>query len=82
LAATCRTEAERLKRAIEENAWDGQCIGGLLRRGHSLGSASNDECQIDSIAQSWAVLSGAGDPARARQALDASTSGWCAARTD
>src|SRR5207247_1600629 len=34
-------------------------------------SARNDECQIDSIAQTWAVLSGAGDPQRARQAMEA-----------
>ncbi|MDH3461945.1 MAG: hypothetical protein OEM00_13450, partial [Burkholderiaceae bacterium] len=37
----------------------------------SLGSAGNAECQIDSIAQSWSVLSGAGDPARACLAMDA-----------
>ena len=48
--------------------------------GTPLGSASNDECRIDSIAQSWAVLSGAATPARARAgACAASTSSWCVA---
>ena len=36
-----------------------------------LGSASNPECQIDSIAQSWSVLSGAGDAERSRMAMEA-----------
>jgi cellobiose phosphorylase len=39
--------------------------------GSPLGSQSNEECQIDSIAQSWSVLSGAGDGKRARRAMDA-----------
>jgi cellobiose phosphorylase len=39
--------------------------------GSPLGSAANAECRIDSVSQSWAVISGAGDPARARQAMDA-----------
>ncbi len=39
--------------------------------GTPLGSASNTECQIDSISQSWAVLSGAGDAQRSRSAMDA-----------
>ena len=69
-AAWCRERAEALRRALEEHAWD----GGWYRRayfddGTPLGSAQNDECQIDSIAQSWAVISGAGDPERARQAM-------------
>ncbi|HYT91023.1 MAG TPA: glycosyl hydrolase family 65 protein, partial [Gemmataceae bacterium] len=71
-AATCRSEAERLRHAIEENAWDGRWYRrAYFDDGTPLGSATNEECQIDSIVQSWAVLSGAGDPARARQALDA-----------
>jgi cyclic beta-1,2-glucan synthetase len=72
LANTCREQAERLRAAIEEHAWD----GGWYRRayfddGTPLGSAQNDECQIDSIAQSWAVISGAADPERARRAMAA-----------
>jgi cellobiose phosphorylase len=38
--------------------------------GTPLGSAENDECQIDSIPQSWAVISGAGDEQRARRAME------------
>ena len=38
---------------------------------HRLGSSDNAECQIDSVAQSWAVLSGAGDAARSRMAMNA-----------
>lgn len=61
-----------LTAAAEEHAWD----GGWYRRayfddGTPLGSAANDECQIDSLAQSWAVLCGVADPARARQAVHA-----------
>ena len=37
--------------------------------GTPLGTATDDECRIDAIAQSWAVLSGAGDPERARAAM-------------
>src|SRR4029450_12730669 len=37
--------------------------------GTPLGSSENGECQIDAIAQAWAVISGAADPARARQAM-------------
>ncbi len=63
---------EKLRANIELHAWD----GGWYRRayfddGTPLGSASNPECRIDSISQSWSVLSGAGDPARARRAMDA-----------
>ena len=57
---------------IEQHAWDG---GWYLRAffddGQPIGSAGNAECQIDSLPQSWAVLSGAGDVTRARQALAA-----------
>ena len=71
-ATTCRERAEGLRAAIERDAWD----GGWYRRayfddGTPLGSATNDECQIDSIAQSWAAISGAADPDRARRALEA-----------
>ncbi len=71
-AARCRTQADELRRNLEQHAWD----GGWYRRayfddGTPLGSAANAECQIDSIAQSWSVLSGAGDPVRSRTAMDA-----------
>ena len=45
------------------------CFRAYFDDGTPLGSATNDECQIDSIAQSWAVISGGGDPERARQAM-------------
>jgi cellobiose phosphorylase len=71
-AERCNTEATRLRANIEKNAWD----GGWYRRayfddGTPLGSASNDECQIDSISQSWAVLSGAGSAERVATAMQA-----------
>ena len=71
-AAWCRERAEALRVALEEHAWDGQWYRrAYFDDGTPLGSATNDECRIDSIAQSWAVISGAADPARARQAMAA-----------
>jgi cyclic beta-1,2-glucan synthetase len=62
--------AADLKESLEKNAWDGDWYRrAYFDSGAALGSASNEECRIDSIAQSWAVLSGAGDPARSRQAM-------------
>ena len=53
----------RLQAAIEREAWDGEWYRrAYFDDGTPLGSAANDECRIDSIAQSWAVLSGAADP--------------------
>jgi cyclic beta-1,2-glucan synthetase len=71
-AATWRRHAQKLKAALEREAWD----GAWYRRawfddGTPVGSAASEECRIDSIAQSWAVLSGAADPARAAQAMAA-----------
>jgi len=70
-AAAYRQRAAELGQAIEASAWD----GAWYRRayyddGTPLGSAVNNDCQIDSIAQSWAVLSGASDPGRATQAME------------
>jgi cyclic beta-1,2-glucan synthetase len=71
-ARKCVEEAERLHRHIEQNAWDGNWYKrAWFDDGTPLGSIENEECQIDAIPQSWAVISGAGDPARARQAMDA-----------
>ncbi len=71
-AMRCETEAKRLREAIGEHAWDGQWYRrGWFDDGSPLGTAGNAECRIDSIAQSWAVLSGAGQTPRARQAMDA-----------
>jgi cyclic beta-1,2-glucan synthetase len=71
-AATCREHADRLRQAIEDHAWDGCWYRrAYFDDGTPLGSAENDECQIDSVVQSWAVLSGAADPVRVMQALAA-----------
>jgi cyclic beta-1,2-glucan synthetase len=71
-AGRCRHEAAQLQRNLEQHAWD----GAWYRRawfddGSPLGSSANLECSIDSIAQSWSVLSGAGSGERSRQAMDA-----------
>lgn len=71
-AQRCESEGARLREAIAENAWDGAWYQrGWFDDGSPLGTSGNTECRIDSIAQSWAVLSGAADPQRARQAMDA-----------
>ncbi|HTU88567.1 MAG TPA: glycosyl transferase family 36, partial [Gemmataceae bacterium] len=71
-ANTCREQAERVRAAIEEHAWDGAWYRrAYFDDGTPLGSAQNDECQIDSIAQSWAVISAMADPERARWAMAA-----------
>ena len=70
LAERCVADATRLRTSIELNAWDGAWYRrAYFDDGTPLGASANEECQIDSIAQSWSVLSGAGDPARARQAM-------------
>ncbi|MDP3897005.1 MAG: glucoamylase family protein, partial [Mesorhizobium sp.] len=62
--------AERLKGALESTGWDGDWYRrGSFDDGTPLGSASVDECRIDSIAQSWSVLSGQGDKEKSRQAM-------------
>src|SRR5208337_3516835 len=66
-ADRCASEAMQLRQRIEQNAWDGKWYRrAYFDDGSPLGSVSNVECQIDSVAQSWAVLSGAGDAARSR----------------
>jgi cyclic beta-1,2-glucan synthetase len=69
-AATCREEAEKLGANIEKNAWDGEWYRrAYFDDGTPLGSSTNDECQIDSISQSWGVLSGAAPADRAATAM-------------
>jgi cellobiose phosphorylase len=71
-ADRCETEATLLGQRIEATAWDGEWYRrAYFDDGSPLGSLTNVECQIDSVAQSWAVLSGMGDPARARTAMSA-----------
>ncbi|MBN8550850.1 MAG: hypothetical protein J0M12_16160, partial [Deltaproteobacteria bacterium] len=56
--------------AIEASAWDGEWyVRAFYDDGSPLGSSRNTECRIDSIAQSWSVLSGAGSPEHQKQAM-------------
>ena len=67
-----RAHMTALERALERDGWDGDWYRrAFFDDGTPLGSATNAECRIDSIAQSWAVLSGAGDPAHAERAMAA-----------
>ncbi|WP_280154855.1 glycoside hydrolase family 94 protein [Piscinibacter sp. XHJ-5] len=70
-AQHCEQEREHLGQRLEANAWDGEWYRrAYFDDGTPLGSKDNPECQIDSIAQSWSVLSGVADPQRALQAMD------------
>ena len=63
--------ADKISQAIEKNAWNGNWYQrAYFDDGKSLGSKLNDECRIDSIAQSWAVISGKGDPGREATAME------------
>ncbi|MCJ8519885.1 cyclic beta-1,2-glucan synthetase [Pseudorhizobium tarimense] len=66
------THVEKFKQALESAGWD----GGYYRRGYfddgsPLGSAQSKECRIDSLSQSWSVLSGVGSEGRSNEAMDA-----------
>jgi cyclic beta-1,2-glucan synthetase len=70
VAAEFRRQADAYARAAETGGWDGEWYRrAYFDDGTPLGSASSDECKIDSIAQSWSVISGAGDPAHRAQAM-------------
>jgi len=70
-SALWRTHAESVRQAIETVGWDGAWYRrATFDDGAWLGSKDSGECRIDAIAQAWAVLSGAADPARAAQAMD------------
>ncbi|MBX9638544.1 MAG: hypothetical protein K2X97_02075, partial [Mycobacteriaceae bacterium] len=67
----CRLEAAQLQRNLEQGGWDGEWYRrAYFDDGTPLGSTQNSECRIDSIAQSWSVLSGAGDPEHQRTAMN------------
>jgi cyclic beta-1,2-glucan synthetase len=71
-ADSWRKHAAALRQSIEREAWDGDWYRrGYYDDGTPLGSAGSDECRIDSIAQSWAVISGAGERGRATRAMSA-----------
>jgi len=64
-------EAGRLRGNIEQNAWDGAWYRrAYFDDGTPLGSSENQDCQIDSISQSWSVLSGAGPRERTLMAME------------
>ena len=72
-ATLWRNHAEALREALEQS-WDGDWYRrAYFDDGSPLGSALNEECRIDAIAQSWSVISRAADPERARQAMAAVT---------
>jgi cyclic beta-1,2-glucan synthetase len=67
-----REHQTSLKTALMDEAWDGDWYRrGYFDDGTPLGSAQNEECRIDSIAQSWSVISGASDPYRMGRAMAA-----------
>ncbi len=71
-AEHCLAQARQLQQNLELQAWDGEWYRrAYFDNGEPLGSRVNPECQIDSLPQSWSVISGAGNPQRARQALQA-----------
>jgi cellobiose phosphorylase len=71
-AARCESERDALAVRLEEAGWDGAWYRrAYFDDGTPLGTHSGPECRIDSISQSWAVLSGVAPPLRARQAMDA-----------
>ena len=64
--------ADQLKDALEGAGWDGSWYRrGYFDDGSPLGSGQSMECRLDSLSQSWSVLSGVGDEERSRQAMDA-----------
>ena len=71
-ASTWRNHAAAVKASLEREGWDGNWYRrGYFDDGTPLGSADNLECRIDSIAQSWSVISGAASPVRAAAAMAA-----------
>jgi len=67
-----RAEMKGLRKALERDGWDGDWYRrAFFDDGTPLGSAANVECRIDSIAQSWSVISGAANPVRAERAMAA-----------
>jgi cyclic beta-1,2-glucan synthetase len=71
-AQRCDAEGIKLRQNLERDGWDGEWYRrAYFDNGTPLGSVVNAECRIDSIAQSWSVLSGAGDATRSRMAMKA-----------
>lgn len=71
LLESWRRRSQELVQATERHAWDGEWyLRGFFDDGSPLGASSNAEAQIDSLPQSWAVISTFGNPARVRHAMD------------
>jgi len=71
-ADRCLTQARQLQENLELHAWDGEWYRrAYFDNGEPLGSRTNPECQIDSLPQSWSVISGAGELPRSREAMNA-----------
>jgi cellobiose phosphorylase len=71
-AVECLSEAVKLKENLDKNGWDGEWYRrAYFDNGTPLGSAANTECRIDSIAQSWSVLSGGGESEHSRMGMEA-----------
>lgn len=63
--------AEQLRSALNTNGWDGHWFRrAFYDDGEPIGSETNEECRIDAIAQSWSILSGAGDAEKSREAME------------
>lgn len=70
-ATICKNQAEQLKINIDKHAWDGEWYKrAWFDDGTPLGSSKNEECKIDSIAQSWSVLSGGGNASLVQTAME------------
>src|SRR5204863_2658323 len=71
-AEHCTAKAGQLRNNIERHAWDGQWYRrAYFDNGEPLGSSTNPECQIDSLPQSWSIMSGAGLPEGSILAMNA-----------
>jgi cellobiose phosphorylase len=69
-ADLCATQAAALQKNVEQHAWDGQWYRrAYFDNGEPVGSASCEECKIDSLPQSWSILSKSGNANRSQQAL-------------
>jgi cellobiose phosphorylase len=70
-ATACKNQARQLKQNIDKSAWDGEWYKrAWFDDGTPLGSKGNEECKIDSISQSWSVLSGAGNASLVSTAME------------
>jgi cyclic beta-1,2-glucan synthetase len=71
-AAGWRDNAAKLREALDSQGWDGDWYRrAYFDDGTPLGSIANSQCRIDNIAQSWSVISGGAEPARAARAMEA-----------